>query len=501
MKVLLATWGLPWKNEQGNPLDPGWLPSEDTMSWQEVTYKWKDRKMKCQTDLPLLSNSIEPDQIIVVVLDTVTESFRDNYTDLLNDVKKSFRRFLEIIEKRTPGTFMDNLRICPSYGTGAYNKARFKGELLDFFYYLYYQLATFFKNVQLKETIEIHLDLTHGINFMPTLAYRVLKDLGSLLATTRNVSLTVYNTEPFIRGGSEETVLEIHEVESVRVLPRPHFTMIQKTTLMPLRTSIDPKAHAMLMAKWVNETRFSRSLSQERPKQVIDLVNCFCSATMNGFPLAMLHFRLDKNQLNSYLKKLIHLYNAGINISKTKDGDKFLLERQYSFTRHFLNLVKTWVATVILDEVIPPKNHGDQAYSLKSLRHLKSNFLERDKRVEATVNLELDKLWSFKSKDKRVEIIGDCDDIPLDLSNWISYARIQECKEEVKGQKSDAPKMRNFNRNFLAHAGFESTAIQLKIEDEELLIRYVEEEQVQDKIREALEKGIKVTRTLSCMLE
>ncbi|MBD3186561.1 TIGR01897 family CRISPR-associated protein [Candidatus Bathyarchaeota archaeon] len=480
MKILVATWGLPWKNNKGNPLDPGWESSNDTMGWQKVTYKWKDKRMTCRTDLPLLASSIKPDQTLVIVLDTVTEIFRDTYTVLLKDVENLFQGFLKTIEEKTPFPFMNNLQILASPGTGTYNKAHFKGELLDFFYHLYYCLAIYLSSMPCEEIIELHLDLTHGVNFMPTLTYRALRDLGSLLAMTTKVSLSVYNSEPFTRERSPESVLEIHEVESVQLFPSPHFNMIEATNLRPLKAPSDlSRRHSNLLETWATEARFSRSLSQVRSKQVIDWINCFCSATMNGIPLAMLHFRIDTHGLKSYLEKLTNLYRDGITLSRANDEVEFILERQYSFTRQFLALVKTWIATVLLEKIIPPRIHGDQTYSLKDLFKLKNGLLKRDKKVEATVNLELNKLRFLKSKR---------------LPHWIPYKDLMGHEEKSNREKMREKDLRNFNRNFLAHVGFESTAIELKTDENDLLIRYIKGEPVQNRIREALEKGITVTR-------
>jgi len=46
----------------------------------------------------------------------------------------------------------------------------------------------------------VYLDISHGINFMPTLTYRALNEILGVLAHTRRISLEIYNSEPVNKG-------------------------------------------------------------------------------------------------------------------------------------------------------------------------------------------------------------------------------------------------------------------------------------------------------------
>ncbi len=66
------------------------------------------------------------------------------------------------------------------------------------------------------EHVEVHVDLTHDVNYMPTLLYKTVRELLQLLAYTRTVVLHVYNSEPF---AGKDTPLNVHLIEKTELRP------------------------------------------------------------------------------------------------------------------------------------------------------------------------------------------------------------------------------------------------------------------------------------------
>jgi CRISPR-associated protein Csx1 len=95
---------------------------------------------------------------------------------------------------------------------GVFENWNFIGNMEDFYGYVLYKFvdilsAEFDKDL---EDLELYLDLTHGINFMPVLTYRAIREISEII--TANATLHVYNSDPYRREAS----LRIHLVESSR---------------------------------------------------------------------------------------------------------------------------------------------------------------------------------------------------------------------------------------------------------------------------------------------
>jgi CRISPR-associated protein Csx1 len=154
-------------------------------------------------------NKLNPSRIILVVVDTeIGKEFEDN-EDLCRKVEESYKKFCEEIQlPLTP-------EVIVAPGVGDFEKAKFEGEMTDFYYFVSFGLTK--RLTSAEGELDLILDLTHGVNFAPTLLYRSLYELLGVLAFTRKVQLRVYNAEPYRKGVK---TLQIHLVESREVQPR-----------------------------------------------------------------------------------------------------------------------------------------------------------------------------------------------------------------------------------------------------------------------------------------
>ncbi|WP_041439557.1 CRISPR-associated DxTHG motif protein [Thermovibrio ammonificans] len=113
------------------------------------------------------------------------------YETHVNYVKESVKGFLsaqgleegriEIFVLPGKGTFP------PPRGVENGVTIRVEGEATDYFYAFLFELYKFFKNNRLfsdNDEIEVMLDLAHGLNFVPVLTYRALKEFFRFLLTS-----------------------------------------------------------------------------------------------------------------------------------------------------------------------------------------------------------------------------------------------------------------------------------------------------------------------------
>ncbi|MDW7986995.1 MAG: CRISPR-associated CARF protein Csx1 [Nitrososphaerota archaeon] len=456
--VLVATWGNPWA--------PG---------WREVEYLFDDDMMKSKSSLPLLLQRIEKvdgglSKVLIVVLDTVVDSVMNSYEELLNYVEKKFLKFIsEDLKLDTknievivaPGTGRFRIR-----GTPGYQVSEFNGELLDFYIYVLLKLSREF----CPNDLVLHLDLTHGINYMPVLVYRAVKELLGILAMSKKVKLTVYNAEPFV--GDVTKSLRIHIVENVSIAPAPCSEAIgyDMRFLKPSKLTTD--------LELTPEER--RILNNEVNAYIKDLnrreLNAFLGAVLNGLPLALYSFYPDPQRLQEHLNFIENMYKKWIKIYVTDDG--FKVVRRVSFRNNFATLVKCYFTSKVIGLT------KKKEVSLKELHDLRKWFFSKTEKLNATISYDLSEIENLICiKSERSKTYKD------KPSSWISL-------NEVFGEGE--PDLVRFNdRNFLAHSGLERNVTYIKFVDgcgedpkDSILLKYNENEEAREKILNASSKGL-----------
>ncbi len=243
-RLLIATWGSP-------------------AEWGTVRYVLEDGRQTyetCTTLKPVLKYLCgESCDAVLVVLDSLvdlpspkgrpreeSECFiccescrnilRSSYASYI-ELRENVRRFVEEVVRCLGIEAKVRVVVAPAVGSPGGNR-RFRGEAQDFESVVLYELG----RLVLEESYgEIILDLTHGLNFMPSVTLRVAYRLASVLLVAHKelreggVRLRVYNSDPYRRppsglegaGGIPEVRLnliiedQIKSIQLVHRLPRP----------------------------------------------------------------------------------------------------------------------------------------------------------------------------------------------------------------------------------------------------------------------------------------
>jgi len=124
MKILIAPWGNP-------------------SGWQVVDYYYEGKSKKSKDPLELIKEVENPDKIIIVIPDTLSDDFvyslKDpSYTDIKTICDNLIFNFCTKELNFTPD------KIIISYGFGEFNRTKFQGNAMDFYYKVFQELSFYF---------------------------------------------------------------------------------------------------------------------------------------------------------------------------------------------------------------------------------------------------------------------------------------------------------------------------------------------------------------------
>ena len=229
-KILVCTWGRPWYN---------WNLAEEHFSWKPIKYVLEsDSTANDRSSLPILVNNIKPDEVYIIVLDTVITLNGESinlYDDIVTKVKE---KYAEFIRAELPSLDASKITIWVLPGVGEFPNCVIEGRMLDFYSAFMFEMVKtiVFPDVQ---CYEFNLDLTHGINFMPTLVYRAMKEIGCILALFADVTFKVFNSDPYDPTANH---LNVNKLEETQLQPAPCGEML--TLERPRCLRFDSKCRA-----------------------------------------------------------------------------------------------------------------------------------------------------------------------------------------------------------------------------------------------------------------
>lgn len=440
-KVLIGTWGKPDQ-------------------WKETIYKFNHISNTSKTSLLTLKEAINPDKIVIIALDTICDIVDAHDSSLsYSDIKKACEEIIREFCRENIGYEPEKIIIAP--GSGSFSKMAFFGNMQDYFYIIFEQLAGIFieiiksvfysknghqynrkvvcensnsdeedgpKNYPASnEIMEIHLDLTHGINFMPTLTYRALKELISMLEVLLKVEFSVYNSEPYIPNKE----LEIHMIErSLKLRPLFPLEFIENQIIL-----LECYRHDEASCE---EKKEIRALSGGHE---VGEINTFFGSLLYGLILALIALFPDSEQLRHTISTALDYFHSKIIV---KCGPLISVIRKVSLTEHFGTLLKAWFLSSCLSMA------GVQRKDEVSLSELKKINGVVFKKFPLLRNLIDNEIYSIDDK--------------------LSGKSLPDWKLLMMSEK-DKPGSPDF-RNFMAHAGIEKNLTLVKKVNGELRLKY-----------------------------
>ncbi|MGB9759674.1 MAG: CRISPR-associated CARF protein Csx1 [Thermoproteota archaeon] len=415
--VLISPWGNP---EQ----------------WKEVTYTFNDAKKLSRSTLSLLYDALKPERVVIIVLDTLAREPSQSYDDVVNEVKRKCNDFVK--EKLKIDI---NYDVIVAPGVGGFDLL-FEGSMSDFYFYILFKLSKIL--VELDDCSIVHLDLTHGINYMPTLVYRALNEILGVLAYTKRIKFVVYNSEPYREGigGCRIHVIEKRE----RIQPR--------LSAHPL--GITGGCNLLSVTKKDEDLSKSVSGVSKVSSEELKELNAFLSSIVNGLPLAVFTFYPSESRLLERLENVVNTWKQNI----VCDGKS--IRRKLKFTDDFMRYVRLWLASRSM------KLNKKEEVSLTEIKDIN------------------EKLFKHYGLTNRLisRTIGKLEKTLRNVNQFNEWKKLGEVLEGHVG---------NFDpQNFLAHAGLEYNVTEIRYKDN-VLLRY-EKEKINDIINACKEGLFKDSR-------
>ena len=270
--------------------------------------------------------------------------------------------------------------------------------------------------------MEIILDITHGINFMPTLTYIIVKELAELLSlVVKEVRLRVYNSEPVLQSRNTEDPVIIHEVEDTRMSFRPIHSRLQSKVLKTYGSN-----EALENVKKVNKS--FKTLIKEHN------MNAFLGAIRNCLPLVLINTAFDPSRLRDAIKETVEIFKENIEVSQQDYG--MLIKRKITFDKCFHLFFKTYFLRSIMDL------KSSEVASLKDLKDITDRFFKGWNPSYNLAIIELNKIYK--------NVVEEASRDHTRLSDWTLLADIlKECQTRGEGRSNKEVIM----RNFIAHVG------------------------------------------------
>jgi CRISPR-associated protein Csx1 len=438
MKVVIAPWGNPKK-------------------WNEVTYVYNEQREKSKSSLSLIKKIENPDKIIIVCADTLSDDcvyFFKNPS--YNDIKSCAENLIFNFCQKELNNFTPE-KIIVSYGFGEFTHTKFTGNAVDFYYHTLKELALLFTDSlpEMNEKIEVIFDATHGINYTTILTYRALREILEILAYVYDVNLKVLNSDPYIGREAKIDTLNINVIEKSKILPK---ISVYRSEKRPVEPCSSPNL----------ENRKKGEIGRNIENFISDIsfniyeILTFLGSFLYAIPVFILSYKIDSSELKEKIERISEEFENNIELN---NSGKLKIIRKWEYRENFANLIKVYLLSSILEKF--GFNKLDDI-PLSKIEELKEKFYKKfpieSNRIDVEIGSEKEKKGIKGIKEK--------------LTNeYRLYCEIIREKEKAKEKQKEKEEEREKEdrgldkRVFFAHAGFPYNVIELKRENDEIYIR------------------------------
>jgi len=496
LDIIISVMGMPWKV----------YPND--FYWNDVVYILGKVSRRAHTTLPVLYNYVStnfnvPEKVIVIVQETTVVKDLDSsedYDALENVIRDTYMEFIKASD-------IENVEVIVAPGCGKFlNKGSTLNVLInvcgspsDFYYYIFMKLAstllTLIKKGGVKD-LTIHLDISHGINYMPTLTRAIITELIPIVATYANLQrtkLVIYNSEP-VTGKHPEVLKEdyaIHIIEDIIVRSDGSYGLVPVFEGIRGNLRIFNVNNAPCISKLIDLSEVGMEVSRESNELIrklglndLDKLNAFVGSLINGLPLLALT-TLPTTDLNSFVEKVIERYKKFIFMNVLREGNKLTINlvKKVRMTTHVKVLTKILLAKELIRDGIGVYD-VEEGITLDELRNIINILYSWNERLRTVVSFDLYSLT------QTVNTLKDIDKMvwtPLTqiskLGKFSKMVSEEECREEFKA-------LDRFERNFLQHSGLHRCLTEIRIND--MRIRYSKAlpEDLLKKVYEIATKGL-----------
>ena len=504
--IIVAPWGNPF-------------------TWAEVTYNLRGQgaggstqSVKARTSLACLVRALNPKAVNLIIPETLLcpgnkqrkefEEYakkpledilevidNDDYGNALKILKSAIERFYEehvLAKARGPTPY---ITLAPTIGEYRCGNRSYMWEIISkvdpISAYAAYALTSIVSTVvklNPKDEIILALDTTHGLNYMPLAAYRATMAAARILSAGLNINVRFrqYNSAPYTRGVEK---LDIFTVKEETITPNK---AIQRLVYSYLAREPGKARPFLRAARLSSELNRQLNMLQERLKDLKELhekVYSLASAIHFSMPLAFLQLGLMNrgtdikkliNELDRILGELLNYVEVATD-EKGRVRIRHIAVPRYDDIKSFLAATSiSSYATHALDVEKPPINsrEGLVEASLILLENVTNKWLKGPllKVVEHEISTFRK---AYQGEEVGGKIIRELIEKAIAREGeWVSLE--DKCEEQV--------------RIYVAHAGLVSNSIEIKVQKDQLHVRY--RRQCLEQLRNCLKGALKGTQKL-----
>jgi CRISPR-associated protein Csx1 len=445
--VSFATWGEP-------------------LNWRYGEYTLGNVSAKGFTTLHILEKVEKPEKVVVVALETLSSFEAVNSSEGFSDLEKHAR---EYVRKYLCGVSAE-IEILPGIlerrekrgNDQVYVRFRSHPEK-EFKPLLLYKM---FRSSVEKEASKIILDVSHGINFMPTLALEAAEECASMLAVAGagDTVLKVYQSDPFLPGvGSQRSKVDSCMPENSEDVQRLGYNLILEKKFTPWDLSHYINYNENNSRKLLTNTAGCSLEGAEsiRREYVMPILGAFRLGALvelgeiaKAFPLLDLQ-RIIESCIECWKNKRIVEKKIEENVLEVTSGTRF----GQGFTAMLHAYAVTYGARKLLR--VPLDRQGkvtEQQMSLEEIKKLR-DLLKGSRIIKTIVDREVSKLEKLKQEIAKKN---------MSLQDWTLY---RDVLQQVENEKVPMLSDDTFPRDFIGHAGFHTDVLEIRMEHDTLQVR------------------------------
>jgi len=506
--IYIATWG-------------------DFKRWSRVTYKYGGETREASSSLKLIAEHENVDDILLFLPESLVVNLR------IPPPKEDFMLAVELLKKECRDFVCHELgvsvkgkliiRTLPSKGVfkGGSKKCKtlieFDSNMADAKHVMYkYILDHILKRVEEKRrksdcdeiSLEVILDLTHSINYLPVLAYENVMKIMGILEIVRELlnlrlSLKVVNADPYVaRNESQELSINVlYEVDkptmnSHSITGQASNSSFGVDPYLPLFHPNDEPIISSRESKGILDKVIGSPTSSE-VEEIIKYADMLSRAYHKNAPLVLITAPIMsiEERIESLVKRIISFYESpeAVNLHWVGDNELVIVRRKISLTETFHKLLSIYgfarLLSMGVDEIGSPP-------SLYSLENFAKKLYHRDEVRKAVVLDEVRRKYTnianAVKKDNRILRLLSTYGDQYSKENLLT---LHLSKRDVCGGErgdyslsrivSDRARLQKFKRHFLAHAGLLCWLLGVTVRLDERSIRRVissEHQENEDKV-------------------
>ncbi|MEO0285899.1 MAG: CRISPR-associated CARF protein Csx1 [candidate division WOR-3 bacterium] len=418
--------------------------------YREAEYTYSEKIAKAKGSLFALCKILNPHHVILLIPDSLVVNIGEgtmswsSYSDLTSFLKSRYEGTL----REDPlflKDFSGNLYLWAMPSVGEFKSQKtgltgsFKGNLMDYYYKLFFKAADFLIEHVIKndsvEELEVYIDISLGLNYTNLLTFRVFRELIRYLTLRCPASLFVLNADPVVTGVIPSNIDFHHVFDGEKISTSFNFENIVPDYNNPFPTRVYDSQDIELSRE--NSNRF-KSWRSYHGRDIKDLyihdVLCFLSSVKNSIPLGIFHFFPSTGDIHNLLEDSINWFMSNVRIESVSES-KVKVRRALCLSPYFRSFCLSYFISEIFQKLGIIKSSEVSFECISNIADLLYGRLKifRDRIKEEISNLS--------RKCKKEEYV-----------KWKPFQLVG----------SGLTKDSNTERNFFAHAGIAQNVVELK---------------------------------------